>query len=153
MSKKIAILSASWHTDIVESAENSFIKMMGENGIGRGQIQIIKVPGALEIPLAGQMALENGFDLALGIGFVVDGGIYAREYVAHCVIQGIVDVSIKTGKPFLSTVMTPQKFEEGNKKHEAWFVDHMVIKGQEAAQACLRMLELSNEIKGLNKAA
>lgn len=147
MSKKIAVLSASWHVSIVGSAEDSFVSSLVEARYDRGDIKVIKVPGALEIPLAGKLALENGFDAAVGIGFVTDGKVYAREYVAHTVVQSILDVSIETRKPFLSVVLTPQNFTEGDAQDEAWFVDHMVIKGREAADACNHMLSIISEIK------
>ncbi|MEM9881038.1 MAG: 6,7-dimethyl-8-ribityllumazine synthase [Pseudomonadota bacterium] len=147
MSKKIAVLSASWHVPIVGSAEDSFVKTMVEAGYDQSDIKVIKVPGSLEIPLAGKKALENGFDAAVGIGFVTDGKIYHREYVAHTVVQSILDVSIATDKPFFSVVLTPQNFKEGDADDEAWFIDHMVIKGREAAQACMQMLSVISEIK------
>jgi len=147
MSKKIAVLSASWHVSIVGSAEDSFISTMVEAGYDRVDIKVIKVPGALEIPLAGKKALENGFDAAVGIAFVVDGGIYRHEFVAHATLQSMLDVSIETGKPFISTVISPQNFKEGDADDEAWFVDHFVIKGKEAADACMQMLNVIPEIK------
>jgi len=147
MSKKIAVLSASWHVSIVGSAEDSFVQAMVGAGYDRGDIKVIKVPGALEIPLAGKRALENGFDAAVGIGFVTDGKIYHREYVAHTVVQSILDVSIAADKPFFSVVLAPQNYTEGDEDDEAWFVDHMVIKGREAADACMQMLNVLPEIK------
>lgn len=144
MTQKIAILSADWHTDIVESAEQSFIDTMIEAGFSADQMDVIKVPGGLEIPLVGQKALEGDYDLAVGISFIVDGGIYHEEYVAQAIVDGIVNVSLKTGKPFLSVSISPQKhlFKEGNPSDEKWFVDHFVIKGKEAAEAAQTMLAL-----------
>lgn len=146
MSKKIVVLSASWHEKIVESAEKSFIEAMAQGGVSRDDIQVVKVPGAMEIPLAGKLALENGAEIAVGIGFVTDGKIYRYEFVAQSIIQSLVNVSLATNKPFLSTILTPQDWDEQSAEREAWFVDHMVVKGQEAAQAALRMLEVPAEI-------
>ena len=153
MSAKIAVLSASWHVDIVNSAEESFIKEMASKGYSENQIDVIKVPGALEIPLAGKLALENGYDIAVGIAFVVDGGIYRHEFVGHTVVQSILDVSLETNKPFLSVVLTPQSFNEDLDVYEEMYVKHMVLKGEEAAHACARMLEVPAEILGSKKAA
>lgn len=147
MSHKIAVLSASWHATIVGSAEDGFVNALVAAGYNRADIKVIKVPGALEIPLAGKLALENGFDLAVGIGFVTDGKVYHREYVAHTVVQSILDVSLERGKPFLSVVLAPQNYTEGDADDEAWFTDHMVLKGQEAAEACMHMLNILPEIK------
>ena len=49
MTQKIAVISASWNTEIVQSAENSFVESMMEKGFAKSQIDIIKVPGSLEI--------------------------------------------------------------------------------------------------------
>lgn len=144
MSKKIAVISAMWHEDIVGSAQRSFIDEMVSRGFNRDDIDVINVPGGLEIPLIGQRALEADYDLAVGISFIVDGGIYHEEYVAQAVVDGIVNVGLKTGKPFLSVAISPQKdrFKEGHAEDNQWFVDHFVIKGKEAAAAADVMLGL-----------
>ncbi len=141
-SRKVAVLSASWHVPIVESAEKGFLDEMVARGFNENDIDIIKVPGALEVPLAGKLALENGYGAVVGIAFVVDGGIYRHEFVAHTALQSMLDVSRELCKPFISVVISPQKFREGNAEDEAWFVDHMYGKGKEAAEACSRMLEV-----------
>lgn len=144
MGKKIAVISAMWHEDIVNSAEQSFINEMVAKGFSAADIDVIKVPGGLEIPLVGQKLLEKGYDLAVGISFIVDGGIYHHQFVAQAVVDGIVNVSLKTGKPFLSVSISPQKhrFKEGHSEDNQWFVDHFVIKGREAANAAAIMLAL-----------
>ena len=141
MGKKIAVISASWHESIVESAQNAFIEKVEEAG---HKTKVIKVPGALEVPLAGKLAFEQGYDAAVGIAFIVDGGIYHRNFVAHTSLQSLLDVSLAANKPFMSVLLTPQHFEEGNAKHEQKFIDHMVIKGQEAAEAALQMLNITS---------
>lgn len=145
MNKKIAVITASWNTEIVDSGEASFIEAMEARGFSRDSIEVIKVPGSLEIPLVGKKALENGFDIAVGIGFVVNGGIYRHEFVGHTVVQSILDVQLQTGKPFLSVVLTPQAFNEELDVYVEMFEKHMVKKGQEAAEACARMLEVSDQ--------
>ena len=142
MTQKIAVISASWNEEIVQSAENSFIKSMTEKGYKADQIDVIKVPGSLEIPLVGQQCLQGNYDLAVGIGFVVNGLIYRHEFVGHEVVRGIVDVSLKTNKPFLSVVLTPQAFQEHEPANVKFFVEHMVVKGQEAAGAADMMLSM-----------
>jgi 6,7-dimethyl-8-ribityllumazine synthase len=140
MSFKIAILSASWNTKIVNAAEDSFIASIKGSAISDAQVDVFKVPGSLEIPLAGKQALDNGYDIAVGIGFVVNGGIYRHEFVGHTVVQSILDVQLQTNKPFLSVVLTPQAYCEHLDVYEEMYVKHMVEKGTEAAKACEGML-------------
>jgi 6,7-dimethyl-8-ribityllumazine synthase len=146
MSSKIAILSASWNKNIVDAAEDSFIKTIKSSNISDSHVKIFKVPGSLEIPLAGKHALENGYDIAIGIGFVVNGGIYRHEFVGNTVVQSILDVQLQTNKPFLSVVLTPQAYCEHLEVYEEMYVKHMVAKGAEAAKACELMLTSLNAI-------
>lgn len=147
MTLKIAVLSASWNVNIVQSAEDSFIKSIKNSKHADAQIDVFKVPGSLEIPLAGKQALEGGYDIAVGIGFVVNGGIYRHEFVGHTVVQSILDVQLQTNKPFLSVVLTPQAYCEHLEVYEEMYVKHMVKKGEEAANACIGMIDSLNKIK------
>ncbi len=140
--QKIAVLSAKWHENIIQSGEDSFIKAMIDAGYSEANIDVIKVPGALEIPLVGQKLLENNYDLAVGISFIVNGLIYSHQFVAQSVVDGIVNVSLKTGKPFLSVCLAPQAFSESSPENEQFFVNHFVKKGEEAAVAADDMLAL-----------
>lgn len=146
MTKKIAVLSAGWHKDIVGSATKSFVDYIEKSDLD-AQVDVIEVPGALEIPLAGQRALNNGYDLAVGISFIVDGQIYHREYVAQSVVDAILNVSLKTNKPFLSVCLAPKSFGEHNAHHEKFYVDHFVIKGEEAAEGAVMMLRLPEALQ------
>lgn len=143
MSQKIALIKAGWHTNIVNSAEESFKNAMK----GAAEIDVITVPGSLEIPLIGQRALQNGYDMAVGLGFIVDGAIYRHEFVAQAVIDGIMRVSLDEKKPFLSVVLTAKTFSEASPENEQYFVNHFKIKGVEAANAAKAMFALDPALK------
>lgn len=144
MTQKIAVIKAGWSQEIVASAEKSFRENMQKQGFPPQSIDVFEVPGSLEIPLAGKKLLEEGgYDIAVGMGFVVNGGIYRHEFVAQAVVDGIVNVGLQTGKPFLSVVLTPISFNEHSEENQKFFIDHMVIKGEEAANACIKMLDFT----------
>jgi len=75
---------------------------------------------------------------------VVDGGIYRHEFVAHAVIDGLMRAQMDTGMPVFSAVLTPHHFH--GEEHHAYFKEHFVKKGQEAAQACAQTLESLSKI-------
>lgn len=137
MTKKIAVIKAAWHNDIVDSALNSFSKALKESNFD-AEVTVIDVPGSLEIPLVGKKALEGGYDMAIGMGFIVNGSIYRHEFVAQSVIDGIMRTSLDTGKPFLSVVLTAITFSEAVPENADYFVNHMVIKGREAAESAIQ---------------
>ena len=67
---------------------------------------------------------------------VGDGGIYEHRFVAHAVLQGMMNVMLETDVPIMSAVLTPQQFHEHD-VHHAFFYDHLVKKGREAADAAV----------------
>ena len=140
--QKIAIIQANWHSDIVGEAVKSFTEDMTKAGVTSDQIDVYDVPGSLEIPLQAQKLIETGqYATIVCCGMIINGGIYHHEYVNHAVLDGMMRVQLDTGVPVLSVVLTPLNFREGLEQHEKFFFDHFKIKGQEAASACIKMLE------------
>jgi 6,7-dimethyl-8-ribityllumazine synthase len=117
MPLKIAVLSASWNEKIVQSGEDSFVKAVKASHTD-AQINIFKVPGSLEIPLAGKQALENGHDIAVGIGFVVNGGIYRHEFVGHTVVQSILDVQLQVNILIFTRICMPSTWLKKAKRQQ-----------------------------------
>ena len=102
---------------------------------------MFEVPGAFELPLhARKLADTRRYDAIVACGFVVDGGIYRHEFVADAVIAGLMRVQLDTQVPVLSAVLTPKNFHEHD-EHRRFYAEHFVIKGTEAAQACLSTVE------------
>lgn len=56
--------------------------------------------------------------------------------MADAVISGLMRVQLDTDVPVLSAVLTPKNFHEHN-VHKAFFAEHFVVKGREAARACV----------------
>lgn len=93
---KVAIISASWHTEICASLIAGAVKAMDEHKVG---YEISYVPGSFELPLAAQQALDKGFDAAVIVGLVLKGETPHFEYVCSGVTQGVMDVQLSRSKP------------------------------------------------------
>ena len=137
---RIAVVSSSWHRDIVQRATRSLVAELVQNQIPADQIHEFEVPGAFEIPLQALRLAQSGrYDAIVACGLVVDGGIYRHDFVASAVIDGLMRVQLDTRVPVLSVVLTPKEFHE-HEVHLRFFEEHLVHKGVEAAQACVRTL-------------
>ena len=137
---RIAFIQACWHKDIVEQSRISFTRCVAEYGISGQNIDTFDVPGSLEIPLQCQVLANTGnYDLIVAAGLIVDGGIYRHDFVAGTVLEGMMRVQLDTGVPILSVVLTPHHFNEQAAQHQ-FFYDHFLVKGEEAANACLQVL-------------
>ena len=134
---RLAFIHAQWHADIVQRGRDGFLAELARHGVAAEQVDVIGVPGAFEIPLHAQRLARAGRHAAIvACALVVDGGIYRHEFVATAVIDGLMRVQLETGVPVLSVVLTPKDFH-GHAEHNQFFLDHFVIKGAEAARACL----------------
>ncbi len=137
---RVALVSSSWHRDIVEQACASMLAEFERGGLPASQVERFEVPGAFEIPLyAKKLAGSGRYDAIVACGLVVDGGIYRHEFVAAAVIDGLMRVQLETEVPVLSAVLTPKEFHE-HEEHRRFFSEHFVKKGSEAARACLQTI-------------
>ncbi|MCX8281051.1 6,7-dimethyl-8-ribityllumazine synthase [Phyllobacterium sp. 0TCS1.6C] len=138
---RIALIRARWHADIVDQCVNSFVTQWTALGGEASDVEIFDVPGALEIPLHAQTLAATGrFSAILGTAFVVDGGIYRHDFVAGTVLDAMMRVQLDQNIPVLSAVLTPHNFQE-SPAHIAFFKEHFVVKGVEAANACSQILQ------------
>ncbi len=137
---RLALISASWHADIVGQSRQACLAELQAHGLPPDQIECFEVPGAFEIPLHAKTLIASGrFDAVIAFGLIVDGGIYRHDFVATAVIDGLMRVQLDTGVPVFSAVLTPHHFHE-HEEHRRYFSEHFVKKGREAAQACMQTL-------------
>lgn len=135
--QRIAFVQACWHRDIVDQLRDSFLSEF--SSLSEQSVDLFEVPGAFEIPLkAKQLACTTDYAAIIVAGLVVDGGIYRHDFVATAVIDGIMQVQLETGTPIFSAVLTPHDFLSDGQP--AFFKDHFVTKGVEAAHACVQTL-------------
>lgn len=144
--KRIAFIQAAWHADIVRHARDGFLAQMRALGVSPDDIDVMDVPGAFEIPLLAQvMARSGNYAGVAGCALVVDGGIYRHDFVAGAVVDALMRVQLDTGVPVFSVVLTPHHFHDGE-EHRKFFSEHFVVKGQEAARACMQTVLLHTRI-------
>jgi len=143
---KIAFIQARWHADIVDQCRLSFLDEIKSRGIDAGVVEVFDVPGAYEIPLLAKMlAKQGGYAAVVGSALVVDGGIYRHDFVANAVVSGLMQVQIETEVPMFSAVLTPHQYHETD-EHRSFFTEHFKVKGREAAEACLAVLEMRDRL-------
>jgi 6,7-dimethyl-8-ribityllumazine synthase len=133
---RFAFVKAQWHADIVDRALDGFNEI-----VPHGQVDVIDVPGAFELPLMAQkLAMTGKYDAIICAAFVVDGGIYRHDFVASTVVDGLMRAGLDTGVPVLSVSLTPHHYQETD-HHNAIYRDHFVTKGREAGQAALQTVQ------------
>ena len=134
---EVALVQACWHRDIVDEFVTSFKNEFAD--IDGRKVATFEVPGAFEIPLLVKTLAASGrYAAVVATALVVDGGTYRHDFVATAVIDGLMRAQMDTGVPVFSGVLTPHDFlSEGRPE---FFKEHFVVKGEEVANACARML-------------
>lgn len=151
-SPKFAFIKAQWHAEIVDQAHAGFAHRLGELDTDAA-IDTFDVPGAFEMPLLAQTLAQTGqYDAVICAALVVDGGIYRHDFVAQAVVSGLMEAGLKTGVPVLSVSLTPHHFQP-TAEHQAFFMDHFVKKGHEAADAAMGVIALHRDQTVISQAA
>jgi 6,7-dimethyl-8-ribityllumazine synthase len=120
------------------------IDTLKRHGIADEQIQIIRVPGAFEIPLACQAVAKNTeCDAIIALGAVIRGGTPHFEHVAGECTKGIAQVSLDTGKPITFGVLTVDTIEQAVERSGTKAGN----KGAEAAMSALEMVSVLGNLQ------
>ena len=145
---RIAFIRARWHADIVDRAHEGFLAE-AKSLLPGAETEVFDVPGAFEMPLLARRLAETGrYDAVVAAAFVVDGGIYRHDFVAAAVVNGLMEAQMTTGVPVFSVSLTPQNYQE-TEVHNAFFSEHFVTKGAEAARAVKGVLSVQMPGAGL----
>ena len=129
-------------TRLLDSALETFKK----GGASDQQIQIVKVPGAFEIPLvARQLAETHQFDAIIGLGSVIRGETAHFDYICAETSRGIARAALDTGIPIIFGVLTTENVEQALERSES----PQRNRGIHAAQAAIEMASLMKHIRTL----
>jgi 6,7-dimethyl-8-ribityllumazine synthase len=137
---RIGIVWSRFNEELVRELLTACDRQLVELGVDADDIDVVSVPGALEIPLALQtLALERrGFarryDALVALGAVIRGETYHFEVVANESARGILDVQLETGIPIANGVLTTN--DESQTRERA------SVKGAEAARVAVEMANL-----------
>lgn len=135
---QVAIIVTSWHPEITDGllagAERSLQKA------GNDTYEVWRVPGAFELPLGAQKAIDAGAEVVVALGVVIQGDTPHFEYVCASATEGLTRVQLDTGIPIgfgLLTVDTAQQALE-----RAGLENSKEDKGAEAVEAAVLMARL-----------
>jgi 6,7-dimethyl-8-ribityllumazine synthase len=130
------VISASWHEEICQSLVDGAVRGLKSGGVSK--IELRKVAGSFELPLAAQLAFDEGFDLAVVVGVVVRGETAHFDYVCKGVTDGVMQVSLSRSKPIGFGVLMCESIEQARAR--AGFADSFEDKGFDSALAALSVL-------------
>lgn len=140
---RFAVAAARFNEFIVDRLIDGAVDMLRRHGVADGDMDIVRVPGAYELPYAAQRLAETGdYQAIIALGVVVRGGTPHFEYIAGACAQGLSTVALQARLPVTFGVLTVETVEQAVERAGAKAGN----KGADAALSALEMVSLSRKI-------
>jgi 6,7-dimethyl-8-ribityllumazine synthase len=138
---KFAIIVSRFNEFICEKLLSGSIDCLLRHGCGEKDIEVIKVPGAFEIPIAADKAASSKkYDAVITLGAVIRGATPHFDYVAGNAASGIAHVSVKHAIPVAFGILTTDTIEQA--------IERAGTKaGNKGWDAALTAIEMANLLK------
>jgi len=140
---RFAFVAARVNDFVVEPLLRGALDALKRHGATEKQIEIVRVPGAFDIPIvARKLALSRRYDALIALGAVVRGQTPHFDYVAGECASGLARIALETGVPMAFGVLTTDTMEQA--------VDRAGGKaGNKGADAALAAVEMANLLRRL----
>ena len=140
---RFCLVVARFNSFVVESLLDGAVDTLKRHGAKEGDITIVRVPGAFEMPLVlEKIAAKGDYDAVVALGAVIRGGTPHFEYVAGECVKGMAQVSLKHGVPIAFGVLTVDTIEQAIERAGTKAGN----KGAEAAVSAIEMVNLLRQI-------
>lgn len=141
---RIGIVCGRFNDLITNRLLDGAAKALSETGVADGDINVVWVPGAFEIPLVAKaLALSGDCDAVITLGAVIRGDTAHFEYVAGPCAQGIQSAQLETGIPIIFGVLTTENLQQALDR--SGDDDN---KGGEAVRTAIEMVNVLRTVRG-----
>ena len=142
---RFAILATRWNPGITDPMLAAACETLRQHGVADDDTDVLRVPGAWELPVAATAAAASGRYAALvALGCVVRGDTRHYEHVADECARGLMRVALDHGIPVANGVLAVELYEDARARAGGVHGN----KGEEAALAALEMASLLSRIEG-----
>ena len=140
---RFAILASRWNPRITDALVAGARKAFIDNGVAEDMVDLVRVPGAWELPVVAARLGAAGSHVAIvALGCVVRGDTRHYEHVADRCAEGLMRVSLDCRVPVLNGVLATERFEDAEARAGGTHGN----KGEEAALAAIEMANLLEKI-------
>ncbi len=144
--KKFALITSRFNDFITDKLVGGALDALVRSGVDDDDIDLLKVPGAFEIPLVAKKAVATGkYDAVICLGAVIRGSTSHYDYVCAEASKGIAQVSLDSGIPVIFGIITTDTIEQA--------IERAGTKaGNKGWSAAVSALEMANLMDTLNRA-
>jgi 6,7-dimethyl-8-ribityllumazine synthase len=136
---KFGIIASRFNDFITARLVDGALDALMRHGAAEGDVELVRVPGAFEIPFAAKvLAQSKKYQAIICLGAVIRGATPHFEYVSAEVSKGVASVSMDTGLPVIFGVLTTDTIERAGAKAGN--------KGWDAALSAIEMANLMRQL-------
>ena len=136
---RVAVVAARFNAHVVDQLLAGCLRRLVAMGLPEGRVEVHRVPGAFELPVAAKVLARSGrFAAVICLGCVIRGDTPHFDYVAGECARGIQEVAVGEALPVIFGVLTTNTEEQalarvgGSHGHA----------GERAAEAAAEMVDL-----------
>ena len=142
---RFAILASRWNPRITDALVAGARKAFIDNGVIEDVVDVIRVPGAWEIPVAAaRIAAARTHVAIVALGCVIRGDTRHYEQVADGCSEGLMRVALDYRLPVCNGVLAVEAHEDALKRAGGTHGN----KGEEAALVAIEMAQLLEQLPG-----
>jgi 6,7-dimethyl-8-ribityllumazine synthase len=140
---RFGVVITRFNDFVVEPLLRGALDALKRHGAADKQIEIVRVPGAFDLPVAARkLALSRRYEALIALGAVIRGQTPHFDYVAGECASGLARIALESGVPVAFGVLTTDTMEQA--------VDRAGGKaGNKGADAALAALEMANLLRRL----
>jgi 6,7-dimethyl-8-ribityllumazine synthase len=144
---RFAIVASRFNSFITDRLVSGAMDALGRAGAGVDDIEVVKVPGSWEMPVAAaELARQKRHDGIICLGAVIRGETPHFDYVAGEAAKGLAQVSLETGIPIAFGVLTTNTLEQA--------IDRAGAKsGNKGFESAMTAIEMANLLRRLRNQA
>lgn len=141
--KRFAVVVGRFNSLFSEQLLQGCLDGLRRHGTDEEEIDVVRVPGAMEIPLVCQrLARSEQYDAVIALGAVIRGATPHFEHVSTAVSRGVAEVSLAEGVPVIFGVLTSDTLEQTMERSGTKAGN----KGFDAAMSALEMADLFDRL-------
>ena len=140
---RYAIVASRWNPNITDTLVAGARRAFADHGVADDAVDVIRVPGAWEIPVAcARLAASGGYAALLALGCVVRGDTRHYEQVADGCSDALMRVALDTRVPVANGVLAVDDYADAEKRAGGSHGN----KGEEAALVAIEMSHLLEQL-------
>lgn len=145
---RIGIVAAKFNQQITHKLLKACVDTLTAQGVRKENKNVVRVPGAFEIPLVARAMAKSGrFDAVICLGAVIRGDTPHFEYISAEVSRGIGQAALDTDVPIIFCVLTTETVAQAVERADTKKFD----RGGEAAKCAIEMVRVMRQVNGMRQ--